>query len=115
MNEYMTVGQAAIAWGISERRVHKLCKDGRIKGITRLGRAWSIPANSPKPPDERRKYPELSLAKNTETRIFDDLLGPDATLSVQHESCSVWQLENAASLYSARPIQLTIQQGAVLE
>lgn len=33
---YITVKEAAVKWGISERRIHKLCQDDRIKGQKKL-------------------------------------------------------------------------------
>lgn len=53
--EYMTATEAAKKWGISTRRVHTLCAEGRIEGITRLGIAWAIPQNAEKPKDARIK------------------------------------------------------------
>ena len=42
MFEYMTVQDAAKLWGISVRRVQKLCEENRIDGIVRLPRAWTF-------------------------------------------------------------------------
>ena len=53
--EYMTANEAADIWGISSRRVHTLCNEGRIDGATRLGNAWAIPKNAKKPADARIK------------------------------------------------------------
>ena len=53
--EYMTATEAAEKWGISSRRVHTLCAEGRIKGATRLGIAWAIPKDVEKPVDARVK------------------------------------------------------------
>jgi hypothetical protein len=108
MNDYMSVKETALAWGISERRVHKLCEDGRIENVSRLGRAWVIPAQTPKPPNKRGKRPMSATSNNTECRAFCAMLGPDAALSVQHKNCSVWQLENATgagvvTMYSVFP------------
>jgi len=50
---YMTVSETAAKWGVSERWVHKYVKDGRVKGATRFGTAWMIPASSEKPGDLR--------------------------------------------------------------
>lgn len=51
--DYITVRQAAAKWGISERRIQKLCQDNRITGQARFGRDWMIPANAEKPADAR--------------------------------------------------------------
>ena len=53
--EYMSAPQAAKEWGISERRVQKLCEENRIPGVTKLGRMWLIPKDAIKPVDGRRK------------------------------------------------------------
>ena len=39
----VTVRQAAIRLGVSERRVRKLAGDGRVKGATKAGGEWLIP------------------------------------------------------------------------
>ena len=49
----MTVRDAAALWGLSERRVAVLCKEGRIKGAYKQGYAWMIPADAQKPADNR--------------------------------------------------------------
>lgn len=55
MFDYMTVQEAAKLWGISVRRVQKLCEEKRIDGVIRLPRAWLIPMGTEKPTDGRRK------------------------------------------------------------
>lgn len=39
----VTVRQAAVELGVSERRVRQLAGDGRIQGATKIGAAWLIP------------------------------------------------------------------------
>lgn len=51
--EFMTTKEAEKKWNISERRIRRLLKDGRIIGATKLGNSWSIPTTSPKPIDKR--------------------------------------------------------------
>lgn len=51
---YISVQQAADKWGISERRIQKLCGENRINGVVRFGHAWAIPKDSEKPSDARR-------------------------------------------------------------
>lgn len=53
--EYITALEAANKWGISSRRVHTLCAEGRIEGATRLGTVWAIPIDAQKPKDARIK------------------------------------------------------------
>lgn len=51
--DFMTAKEAASKWGITPRRVQKLCAEGRISGAWRLGNAWAIPMSTQKPPDDR--------------------------------------------------------------
>lgn len=53
--EYMSCPEAAKKWGISERRVQRLCKDNRMPGVSKLGNMWLIPKDAVKPADRRRK------------------------------------------------------------
>lgn len=53
--KYMTASQAAKKWNISQRRVQILCAQERISGVFKLGDAWAIPEDSPKPKDNRIK------------------------------------------------------------
>ena len=39
----VTVPEAAIRLGVSERRVRKLARDGRVVGATKTGSEWLIP------------------------------------------------------------------------
>ena len=55
MFEYISAPEAAKKWGISERRVQKLCEDGRISGVAKFSRMWLIPKDTPKPADGRIK------------------------------------------------------------
>jgi len=55
MNDVMTVKEAAVLWGLTERRVTALCKDNKIPGAIKRGRLWIIPAESEKPADNRVK------------------------------------------------------------
>ena len=40
---YISVKAASEKWGISERRIQKLCEENRIDGTEKFGRAWMIP------------------------------------------------------------------------
>lgn len=53
--KYISPKQAAEKWGISQRRVHTLCLEGRIKGALRHSRVWLIPETAEKPEDARVK------------------------------------------------------------
>lgn len=53
--EYITAKEAAEKWGISQRRVQRLCEQGRVLGAVKLGWAWAIPIEASKPTDARKK------------------------------------------------------------
>ena len=53
--EYMSCAEAAGKWGISERRVQKLCEGERIPGVSKFGSMWLIPKDAEKPIDGRTK------------------------------------------------------------
>lgn len=55
MLDYISVQQAAIKWGISERRIQKLCEENRIDGAVRFGHVWAIPKDALKPADKRKR------------------------------------------------------------
>mgnify|MGYP000934284523 FL=1 len=55
MLDYISVQQASIKWGISKRRIQKLCEENRIDGAVRFGHAWAIPKEALKPADGRLK------------------------------------------------------------
>lgn len=59
MLEYISATEAAKKWGISERRVQKLCEEERIPGVARISRMWLIPKDAKKPADRRRKEQPL--------------------------------------------------------
>lgn len=51
--EYKTSVELSRIWGISERRIAKLCAEERIPGAKKIGSAWAIPENAEKPVDAR--------------------------------------------------------------
>ncbi len=55
MHDYISVKETADKWGISERRIQKLCEENRIDGVIRFGRSWAIPKDAKKPVDARLK------------------------------------------------------------
>ena len=53
--EFVSTKEASQKWGISERRIQKLCEENRIPGVFRFGRSWAIPKDAKKPDDARLK------------------------------------------------------------
>lgn len=50
---YISAKEAAMKWGISQRRVATLCAEERIEGAVMVGNMWIIPADAEKPIDAR--------------------------------------------------------------
>ena len=53
MDGFMTVKETAERWRLTERRVQKMCSDGKIEGVQKFGSAWVIPEEAEKPEDGR--------------------------------------------------------------
>lgn len=76
---YLTVKQFSQIWGITERRIIKLCKENRIKGAIKNGMIWEIPEETLKPSDKRSniyKYinvPKRIMIIDTEDELKKDL------------------------------------------
>lgn len=62
--EYMSCSEAGQKWGISERRVQRLCEDNRIPGISKIGYMWLIPKDSQKLADKRFKSARSKEGEN---------------------------------------------------
>lgn len=62
---YLTAKQFSEKWGISERRVIKLCMENRINGAIKNGRRWSIPEDTLKPSDKRSGISKYIKTKKT--------------------------------------------------
>ena len=60
---YMTVKEAAVKWGVSDRRIRVLCSEGKIPGAYQEGRGWKIPIDAEKPADGRFKSKERILSQ----------------------------------------------------
>lgn len=77
---YLTAKQFSSIWGITERRIIKLCKEGRISGAIKDGMVWEIPEETLKPSDKRSNiYKYINIEKrimivNVEEEIKDYLL-----------------------------------------
>ena len=65
MKDMMTIKEAAIIWGISERRILRLCGEGRIPGAVK-NKTWLIPTDARKPEDKRIKNGAFVKSKRQE-------------------------------------------------
>lgn len=64
--EFLSTAQASEKWGISSRRIQKLCSEDRIPGAIRIGNYWAVPAEAVKPRDERIKSGRYIKSKGAE-------------------------------------------------
>ena len=53
--EYLSIKQTAEKWGISGRRIQRLCSENRVPGAMKIGSYWAVPADALNPKDERIK------------------------------------------------------------
>ncbi len=53
MKDYLTIREVSELWGVTPRRIQKMCADGMIPGVERFGRNWAIPKDAEKPKDGR--------------------------------------------------------------
>ena len=53
--KYLSVSQTAERWGITRRRIQRLCNEGRVEGAMKIGSYWAIPEDAEKPKDARIK------------------------------------------------------------
>lgn len=90
MANYISTKEASESWGISERRVQKLCRDKRIQGVKRFGRSWMIPAYTEKPNDSRKKSQKYCSDK----RIKMNLYGNEIHILSKDDKCTVYSVKN---------------------
>ena len=64
MPEGMLVKEAAERWGLTERSVTGMCRNGRIPGAIKKGGTWYIPADAEKPADGRVRTGAYKKAVN---------------------------------------------------
>ena len=61
---YLTAKQFSGIWGITERRIIKLCSENRINGARKTGMVWEIPEETLKPSDKRSNiYKYINIEK----------------------------------------------------
>lgn len=59
--QLQSVKQTAERFNISERRVQKLCEEGRIDGAQMISNVWVIPSDALKPADERTVFTDADI------------------------------------------------------
>ena len=59
--KYISVAEAALKWGISERSVRNYCSEGRVDGARLAGKTWEIPEGAEKPKRATRSDKKRTL------------------------------------------------------
>ena len=87
---YLTVKQFSEKWDITQRRIVKLCNEGRIDGAIKNGMVWMIPEDTIRPSDKRKKS---SNYINTQKRVmivnFNNQLGNELIPMLKKEGFNV--------------------------
>lgn len=71
--DLITAKEAAQKWGVTLRRVQGLCNEGSIKGATRFGRAWMIPAHAVLPSSAKGETHHMPMPRRSPFLDMTDL------------------------------------------
>lgn len=83
--KFLKIEEIAARWGVSPRAVQLLCKEGKIVGAERFGRAWMIPEDATRPIDRRTREGRVldeenqPLPRNTPVLYMTDLYSTPGT------------------------------------
>ncbi len=83
---YLSCKETAERWGVSERRVLKLCSENRIGGAVLVGKKWIIPDDAQKPTDARvstGKYAKNGAVRETISNITNCLFKGNSVKKMQ--------------------------------
>jgi len=72
--QYISTAEVSNKWGVSERRVVKLCSERRIAGAQFVGNTWLIPSITPRPSDARIKTGKYIRTNRPIERKLNDLI-----------------------------------------
>ena len=106
--EMMTVKEASEKWGVTPRRVQGLCKEGKIKGVTRWERNWMIPRHAVLPGSASDTAPSMPMPRRTPfldmTDIYNRAGGADE---------SILMLENNPEAYALLEAFISYRRGEI--
>jgi len=71
--DYIKVSEVAKKWGISPRRISKLCEENRIEGVIRKEKLYMIPADTSKPEDRRTNQKRITAVLKSIDRKLQEL------------------------------------------
>jgi len=67
--------EAAKLWGISDRRVRKLCSEGKIPGALKTGKSYTIPADAKKPAGNSGRPGKVETSSSRYLKWDDEIIG----------------------------------------
>ena len=84
---YIGTKEVAERWGISERRIRVLCRNGKIDGAVLEGKTWRIPSDAKKPADGRESAKGILSAIAELKQELDSLrpLTPDEAKALNEQ------------------------------
>ena len=99
----LTIKQASLEWGISERRITFLCSQGRISGAEKIAGAWLLPKDAKKPADARvtsGKYKNWRNKTAASSDFQTNLINLQGSLAVEDMTVSDASLNNLRKIDS---------------
>lgn len=71
--DFMTTKEAAEKWGLTNRMVQYYCKEGKIRGVEKVGTMWLLPKDTNKPIDKRTTNGRNKKMNNRIFIVEDDI------------------------------------------
>lgn len=106
---YFTAKQFSLKWGISERRIIKLCKEERINGAIKDGMVWQIPEETLKPSDRRsniykyintqKRIMIVNIKEELKSYLLDFLSKEGYLVDCEEFNCIKYSLDNIGKYY----------------
>ena len=106
---YFTAKQFSLKWGISERRIIKLCKEERINGAIKDGMVWQIPEETLKPSDRRsniykyintqKRIMIVNIKEELKSYLLDFLSKEGYLVDCEEFNCIKCSLDNIGKYY----------------
>lgn len=98
VNGFMPIKEAALLWGVTERWIQRLCKQGRIIGAKQMGRLWLIPNDAARPEDLRHHSNKNPISFCDESFDIENFYGTNTKLIRNTESCKQYRIQNAGGV-----------------
>ncbi|GFI04224.1 hypothetical protein IMSAGC005_03076 [Lachnospiraceae bacterium] len=104
--DIMTTEQVGRLWGVAFRRVSELCWDGRIKGASKIGTSWVMPADAQKPGDARVTNGKWIGYERKHAFIFD-FSDPTTWITCQNADDFRQQFQFLRAYHGCRPLRIS--------